>query len=240
MGGVDRQCKIVLIGDGSVGKSSLIARFRTEGFAPQYAQTIGVDFFEKRLELRGSQAVKLQIWDIGGQSIHSKMLPKYLYKAAVVLIVYDLTNSESLLNVDDWLAALRKVFVDKYTGEKLRMPHTYVVGNKADLLQHRQVTDSDHVRFWQERKLEGGFLTSARSGENVAKAVYATAAHSVGVDLTAYELAFHDRVLNKVDVASAGDAVAGGRTADADRIEEEDRLAELRKRQRASCSCALS
>ena len=61
MGGVDRQCKIVLIGDGSVGKSSLIARFRTEGFAPQYAQTIGVDFFEKRLELRGSQAVKLQI-----------------------------------------------------------------------------------------------------------------------------------------------------------------------------------
>ncbi|EGB06190.1 hypothetical protein AURANDRAFT_7004, partial [Aureococcus anophagefferens] len=184
----DRQCKIVLIGDGSVGKSSLIARFRTEGFAPHYAQTIGVDFFEKRLELRGSQAVKLQIWDIGGQSIHSKMLPKYLYKAAVVLIVYDLTNSESLLNVDDWLAALRKVFVDKYTGEKLRMPHTYVVGNKADLLQHRQVTDSDHVRFWQERRLEGGFLTSARSGENVAKAVYATAAHAVGVDLTAYEL----------------------------------------------------
>ena len=115
-----------------------------------------------------------------------------------------------------------------------------LVGNKADLLQHRQVTDSDHVRFWQERKLEGGFLTSARSGENVAKAVYATAAHSVGVDLTAYELAFHDRVLNKVDVASAGDAAAGGRTADADRIEEEDRLAELRKRQRASCSCALS
>ena len=70
--------------------------------------------------------------------------------------------------------------------------------------------------------------------------MYQTAAHAVGVDLTAHELAFHDRVLNKVDVASAGDAAAGGRTADADRIEEEDRLAELRKRQRASCSCALS
>ena len=40
---VDRQCKIVLIGDGSVGKSSLIARFRTEGFAPRYHQTVGVD-----------------------------------------------------------------------------------------------------------------------------------------------------------------------------------------------------
>ena len=76
---LDRQCKIVLIGDGSVGKSSLIARFRTEGFAPRYHQTVGVDFFEKRLRLRGAQGVRLQIWDIGGQSISSLMLPKYLY-----------------------------------------------------------------------------------------------------------------------------------------------------------------
>ena len=51
---LDRQCKIVLIGDGSVGKSSLIARFRTEGFAPRYHQTVGVDFFEKRPP-RGAQ-----------------------------------------------------------------------------------------------------------------------------------------------------------------------------------------
>ena len=64
---VDRQCKIVILGHGSVGKSSLINRFRSEGFAPKYHQTVGVDFFEKRLELRGAQAVKLQIWDIGGQ-----------------------------------------------------------------------------------------------------------------------------------------------------------------------------
>lgn len=234
---VDRQCKIVVIGDGSVGKSSLIARFRTEGFAPKYAQTIGVDFFEKRLELRGTQAVKLQIWDIGGQSISSKMLPKYLFKAAVVLIVYDLTNAESLNNADDWLAGLQRVFTDKFTGEKLKLPQTYIVGNKADLLTHRQVTDSAHVQFWQSRNLQGGFLTSAKSGENVAKAVYATAAHSVGVDLTAYELSFHDKILNTVNVAEES---GGGRTADADRIEEEDRLAELRKGQRASCSCALS
>ena len=93
---LDRQCKIVLIGDGSVGKSSLIARFRTEGFAPRYHQTVGVDFFEKRLRLRGAQGVRLQIWDIGGQSISSQMLPKYLYRSQVVLIVYDLTSFSSL------------------------------------------------------------------------------------------------------------------------------------------------
>lgn len=236
---VDRQCKIVLIGDGSVGKSSLIARFRTEGFEPQYNQTIGVDFFEKRLELRGSQAVKLQIWDIGGQSISSKMLPKYLYKAAVVLIIYDLTNSESLGNADDWITSLQKVFTDKYTGEKLKLPHTYIVGNKADLLSHRQVTDTAHTEFWRSRKLQGGFLTSAKSGENVAKTVYQTAAHSVGIDLTAYELSFHDRVLNKVNVGACGDE-DGGRTAEADRIEAEDRAAELAKNKKPSCSCVLA
>lgn len=236
---MDRQCKIVLIGDGSVGKSSIIGRFRTEGFAPSYHQTVGVDFFEKRLELRGTQAVKLQIWDIGGQSISSKMLPKYLFKARVVLIVYDLTSAESFASVGDWIAALQKAFSDPFTGEKRRLPETYLVGNKADLLAHRQVTDGDHVRKWREGGLTGGYLTSAKSGENVARSVYQTAAHAAGVDLSAHELAFHDRCLNTVGVAAdaAGDV---GRTADADAIEAEDARLEAAKHRGRSCSCALS
>ena len=48
-------CKVLLIGDGSVGKSSIIARFVNDGFQKVYAQTIGVDFFEKKLDLRGDK-----------------------------------------------------------------------------------------------------------------------------------------------------------------------------------------
>ena len=150
---LDRQCKIVLIGDGSVGKSSLIARFRTEGFAPRYHQTVGVDFFEKRLRLRGAQGVRLQIWDIGGQSISSLMLPKYLYRSQVVLVVYDLTSYTSLENCDDWLAAVKRAFTDRHTAQVGKLPDTYLVGNKCDLLSLRQVTDERHTEFWRGRGL---------------------------------------------------------------------------------------
>ena len=233
---LDRQCKIVLIGDGSVGKSSLIARFRTEGFAPRYHQTVGVDFFEKRLQLRGAQGVRLQIWDIGGQSISSQMLPKYLYRSQVVLIVYDLTSFTSLENCDDWLAAVKRAFTDKHTAQVGKLPDIYLVGNKCDLLSLRQVTDERHADFWRGRGLSGGYLASARSGENVARAVFQACAHAMGVDLTAHELAFHDKVLGGVVV---DDAEGPGRTADADRIEAEDLALEAAKHRRG-CACAVS
>ena len=233
---LDRQCKIVLIGDGSVGKSSLIARFRTEGFAPRYHQTLGVDFFEKKLQLRGAQGVRLQIWDIGGQSISSRMLPKYMYRSQVVLIVYDLTSYSSLENCDDWLNAVKRAFTDKHTNQIGKLPDIYLVGNKCDLLALRQVTDERHTEFWRSRHFAGGYLTSARSGENVARAVFQACAHAMGVDLTAQELAFHDKVLGGVVV----DGAAGsGRTAEADRIEAEDLALEAAKHQ-GGCACAVS
>ena len=154
------------------------------------------------------------------------------------LVVYDLTNLESFANLDDWLACVQRVFTDKYTGEKLKMPQTYIVGNKADLLRHRQVVDSDHAGFWRSRGLAGGFLTSASSGDNVARTVYQTAAHAVGIDLTSDELAFHDRAIRLNAAALAEPDDGGGRTYDADRIEAEDRAAELRKHK--SCGCTLS
>ena len=57
----DPTCKLVLLGNGSVGKTSIIARFVSDGFARVYKQTVGLDFFEKRLELRGDKRVMIQV-----------------------------------------------------------------------------------------------------------------------------------------------------------------------------------
>ncbi|KAJ8601356.1 hypothetical protein CTAYLR_004998 [Chrysophaeum taylorii] len=143
-----RQVKVVLVGDGSVGKSSLVARFVREGFVQRYAQTVGVDFYEKRIQVRGEVFADLQIWDIGGQSIRSKMLPRYLSGAQVVFVVYDLSNRDSLLDADDWLAQLNAVYPAK---KKKEPPDVYAVGNKADLIHCRQVSDKDHDLFWRSR-----------------------------------------------------------------------------------------
>eukprot|EP00056_Hartaetosiga_gracilis_P004634 m.76697 g.76697 ORF g.76697 m.76697 type:complete len:118 (+) comp11894_c0_seq3:86-439(+) len=75
--------KIVLLGNGSCGKTSIISRYCQENFGEAYLQTIGLDFFLKRLDLPDGSHATLQIWDIGGQSIGGKMLPTYLENADV-------------------------------------------------------------------------------------------------------------------------------------------------------------
>ena len=100
---VKEQCSLCILGDGSVGKSSMIAAFKTDGFTPVYKQTIGVDFFEKQLRIRNKVSISLRIWDVGGQSINSKNLHTYLASSDVVFLVYDVTNTESYANLDDWL-----------------------------------------------------------------------------------------------------------------------------------------
>ena len=60
------QYKVVVLGNGTVGKTSVIMRFCEDYFARSYKQTIGVDFFVKRLEMPGDVTVALQVWDIGG------------------------------------------------------------------------------------------------------------------------------------------------------------------------------
>uniref|UniRef100_A0A671T2N2 RAB28, member RAS oncogene family n=1 Tax=Sinocyclocheilus anshuiensis TaxID=1608454 RepID=A0A671T2N2_9TELE len=83
----ERQLKIVLLGDGASGKTSLAIRFAQEAFGRQYKQTIGLDFFLKRITLPAHARnlnVTLQVWDIGGQTIGGKMLDKYIYGAQCV------------------------------------------------------------------------------------------------------------------------------------------------------------
>lgn len=92
------QYKVVILGDGAVGKTSLTSRFCEDHFAASYKQTIGVDWFIKRVVLPGDVHVALQIWDIGGQTIGSKMVSNYIYGAQAVLLVYDITNFQASLN----------------------------------------------------------------------------------------------------------------------------------------------
>lgn len=116
-----RQFKVILLGDGAVGKTSIATRFSSDEFTQSYKQTIGLDFFIKHLILPGAASpetacffprsfsagdvhVAMQMWDIGGQSISSKMLHNYIFGAHAILLCYDITNYESFANLEDWRA----------------------------------------------------------------------------------------------------------------------------------------
>ena len=119
------QCKLILLGDGAVGKTSIALRFTEDHFATQYKQTIGLDFFMKRIVLPGDIHIAMQVWDIGGQSIGSKMLGNYIYGAQVVLLCYDITNYQSFQNLEDWYRLVRRTFGSR------ALPYVALIGNKS-------------------------------------------------------------------------------------------------------------
>ncbi|XP_063350438.1 ras-related protein Rab-28 isoform X4 [Pelmatolapia mariae] len=192
----DKQLKIVVVGDGASGKTSLATRFAQEAFGKQYKQTIGLDFFLKRISLPGNLNVTLQVWDIGGQTLGGKMLDKYVYGAHGVLLVYDITNYQSFENLEDWFSMVKKA-----NEESDIQPVISLVGNKIDLEHMRTVKSDKHQRFCQENSLISQFV-SAKTGDS------RLAAEILGVKLNKAELEQSQRVVKADIVNYSQDTVA--------------------------------
>lgn len=232
--------KLCLVGNGSAGKTSICTRFREDGFQRVYRQTVGLDFYEKPLRVRNS-TVTVQVWDIGGQSLGSKMLGQYVWGASIVFLCYDVTDAGSFADAADWLALVRRPppagSSGGGAGDGARAaPAIYLVGNKVDLEQLRRVSDNMHDKFIAEHGLAGGFLVSARSGEGVLTAFYACAAAWLGVEPSAMEMELTKAVLT-VRVAAAGGA-DDARLPGADEIEAADAAA-MATAAKGGC-CAVS
>uniref|UniRef100_A0A673KXZ9 Ras-related protein Rab-28 n=1 Tax=Sinocyclocheilus rhinocerous TaxID=307959 RepID=A0A673KXZ9_9TELE len=193
----ERQLKIVLLGDGASGKTSLAIRFAQEAFGKQYKQTIGLDFFLKRITLPGNLNVTLQVWDIGGQTIGGKMLDKYIYGAQGVLLVYDITNSQSFENLEDWLNMVRKANEE---ATQLLCVCVCVCVCVVDLEHMRTVKMEKHQRFCQENGLISQFV-SAKTGDSVFLCFQRLAAEILGIKLNKAEMEQSQHVV-KADIVN--------------------------------------
>ena len=149
--------KLVLIGDSGVGKSCLLLRFADDNFTDSYISTIGVDFRFRTITI-DDKIVKLQIWDTAGQERFRTITSAYYRGADGIIMVYDVTSSESFDHVEEWLSE-----VDRYANENTSK---LLVGNKADLIDEKQVTKETAQSFAD--KLSIPFLeTSAKTATNV-------------------------------------------------------------------------
>ncbi|XP_013786843.1 ras-related protein Rab-28-like [Limulus polyphemus] len=175
---IEKQMKFVIVGDGSAGKTSLASRFAQECFDRQYRQTLGVDFFLKRIILPGNVSVAIQLWDIGGQTLGGQMLDKYISGAHAVLLVYDITNYSSFENLNDWLGTVHQV-----CGSEGGLPHLALVANKCDLEHLRAVRPDKHIKFAQLNGMSS-HLVAAKTGESVDVCFRKIAAELLGIHLS--------------------------------------------------------
>lgn len=115
--------KVVVVGDGTVGKTSLIRRYCEGKFDRSRVATIGVDFYTQRVQL-SSQLVKLSIWDMAGQERFEVVRAGFYRGSQTAALVYDVTNPNSLMNLRRWREEVMHSLPDQ---------PFLVVGNKVDL-----------------------------------------------------------------------------------------------------------
>ena len=154
--------KVILIGSGAVGKTSLLHRFVENKFTFRYKLTIGADFLSKIIEgyPKPDTTCKLQIWDIGGQDRYKFLRANFFYGANGALMVFDISRWHTFKELDDWLSDLRE-----FAGKDIPF---ILIGNKLDLIEDISGEyDKESAEDLAKRENSVFISTSAKSGENV-------------------------------------------------------------------------
>lgn len=157
--------KMVLVGNMSVGKTSLVLRYTDDSFSTNYKTTIGVDFKVKTLDMGRDGLVKLQIWDTGGQERFRSIVSSFYRGTDGLIVVYDITDKGSFEHVTHWYREAQYNGLDSYN---IQCP-LLLVGNKSDLTMERAVTFQEGQALAQQ--LGMSFIeTSAKDKTNVEQA----------------------------------------------------------------------
>jgi small GTP-binding protein len=144
--------KIAIIGDSSVGKTSLILRYVNNTFSDNVKPTIGCDYYDKEVSVAGAN-VKLSIWDTAGQERFRGLSSAYYKKARCVVVVFDITKKSSFDKIDFW-----RDEISSYADEGVLV---ILIGNKIDLQDKRAVLKEDATNYVNKHKFSLYMETSA-------------------------------------------------------------------------------
>lgn len=126
--------KCVLLGEGCVGKTSLVLRYVENKFNDKHITTLQASFLTKKLNI-GGKRVNLSIWDTAGQERFHALGPIYYRDSNGAILVYDITDEDSFQKVKNWVKELRKML-----GNDICL---CIAGNKIDLEKERHVSVAD-------------------------------------------------------------------------------------------------
>jgi len=155
--------KIIVVGDGAVGKTSITVRTCHGQFDGEYLMTIGVEFGIKACTTENGD-IRMQIWDTAGQERFRFLQPAYYRGAHGALLVYDITRKESFNNISSWMDNLLGTINDTIP--------TILVGNKCDLDSMRVVTLEEGKILAEKlsteyKRVVPFFEASAKTNQNV-------------------------------------------------------------------------
>jgi small GTP-binding protein len=157
--------KVVMVGDGAIGKTSLINSYLESKFKDEYVPTTGARVYSKTIKADDGSAVRMVVWDVPGHRAFTEARTEYYKEASGIVYVFDVTKPETFTNLPRW--------VDE-TSRYAPRAKAIIVGNKTDLVDERRVPRKRGERY--ALKLGAPYFeVSAKSRENVERAFTAMA-----------------------------------------------------------------
>jgi len=129
-----KRLKILVIGDGGVGKTALCKRLSCDTFDPKYTPTIGSDYECGGVTV-GKETIKVCMWDCSGHPEFVEVRNEFCKECNCILIVYDITSKKSFHGIEMWIREAAKFKGETEVG-------VYVCGSKADSEGKRIVSES--------------------------------------------------------------------------------------------------
>ena len=156
--------KLILAGDGAVGKTSIRERYMGKGFQSSYLKTIGADFATKKVEVDENH-ITYQIWDLAGQDSYQAVRKTFYKGATVAIMVFDCQDPKSMTNLSTWIE-------EAIEGSNNGILSYFVIANKIDLEESRRVSRDMALAFCNRLEIETGIRfyyceTSALTGQNI-------------------------------------------------------------------------
>ena len=159
------EASLITLGDGQVGKTSLIYRYIDDTFTFDYLSTIGIDSKKKIIKLENNEQIKVKIFDTAGQERFRSITSNYIKKANGILLIYSVDNPKSFENIETWYQCISE------DDNKNKLP-VVLIGNKSDLEEKRQISKETGIDLAEKFGIENHFYeTSCKTGENVEKAI---------------------------------------------------------------------
>ena len=160
----DKTCQLLIIGDSSVGKTSIISRYANGTFKEEYLATVGLDYYTKD-EIIDNKTIQIKLWDTAGQERFKALTQNYFRNAEGVLLVYDVTSTESFDNLKYWISSIK----DNMKQQDMNIP-LIIIGNKIDMEDSREIIKENAEKFAGENNYKY-FETSAKTGVGVDDAI---------------------------------------------------------------------
>ena len=129
--------KIALLGDSTVGKSTIVSKYLKLDYKDDLLATIGSDKYDSKFTLENGENIKLIIWDTAGQERFRSVALQALKAVQGIILVFDLTKRESFININNWLETVK---------ENLHNPNLILFGNKADIKKEDWKVTSEEAK----------------------------------------------------------------------------------------------